>query len=81
MGARSGDEHLSIVAFMSWLALRLALQEPVIVHENVEGFDLKLLEDGLGKEYNIQSCILDSVDFGWPVRRVRRYTILTHKRK
>eukprot|EP00973_Karenia_brevis_P005292 724408-Karenia_brevis.AAC.1 len=81
MGARTGDEHMSVVAFMAWVALRLALQQAVIVHENVEGFDMDLLRDSLGEIYDIQTCVLDAVDFGWPVRRVRRYSVLTHKKK
>ena len=42
---------------------------------------VEMLHTALGDKYQIQSILLDPVHLGWPVRRLRRYTVLTHKKK
>ena len=57
------------------------MQEPIIIHENVEQFNLQLLRDCLGDLYSIDTCLLKPDQLGWPVRRPRRYTVLVNLQK
>lgn len=59
--------------------MRRAKQEPIILHENVPEFDVKLLHSLLGELYHIESEVLDVSAYGWPVTRFRRWTVLIHK--
>ena len=77
--ADAGGHHL--VYFLAWVALRLLLQEPVIIQEKVPAFDVGLLVRFFGALYYIESVVLDPAQFGWPVRRTRRWTIMRHKSK
>ncbi len=43
-GDRSGVYGRNMVAALAWIAIQLMLMTPVIVHENVPGFPLQLLE-------------------------------------
>ena len=59
------------------------MQESVIFHENVGEFPLQLLADELDKYYIVAphcSKVLCASDYGQPYCRVRRLTILFHKR-
>ena len=56
--------------------LRRQHQERCVIHGNVPGFHLSILEDLLGDLYLIISCALCPTQYGWPISRRRRITIL-----
>ena len=66
---------------MAWVAQRRALEEPIVVHENVKQYPVAFLEYFLGDKYLVHTCLLNAKDLGWPVTRVRRITLLLHKSK
>ena len=80
-GTQGGDRGPTFVAFLAWIGMRLELQEAIIVHENVQQFDPAALVAYLGCLYYVDSAVLNPEREGWPVARVRRYTILRHKFK
>ena len=58
------------------------LQPPEFTSENVEGFPVKeILVRFLSHIYDIQVAVIDSVNFGLPVARLRSYQIGRHKLK
>ena len=66
-----------------WFAQRRLLQEDVVYHENVQDFPFALLQEELGDFYIIRpedSVCLCPSDYGQPYRRIRRLSILFHKR-
>lgn len=69
----------SMLALMTWLALRLLLQEEVVIHENVIGFPPAILVTMLGHIYHVFPLELGPNILGHPVCRARRITILVHK--
>ena len=78
---RQGEVGSAAVPFFVWVAMRLLIQEAIIIHENVPKFDVRILQYLLGDMYMIMSVILNLVLFGFPVRRKRRVTVLIHKSK
>ena len=80
-GLCMGNDGPTFLAFLCWIAMRLLLQEEIIVHENVEGFSTSTLLLYLGHLYEAVSVILSPTFFGWGCSRNRRYTILRHKKK
>ena len=69
----------SMLATLVWLAQRLLVAEPLLVHENVKGFDVGLLVAALGNSYIIFSHVSNFADLGFAVTRVRRLTICVRK--
>ena len=58
------------------------LQPPEFTSENVEGFPVKeILVRFLSHIYDIQVAVIDSVNFGLAVARLRSYQIGRHKLK
>eukprot|EP00959_Pyramimonas_sp_CCMP1952_P097124 2030086-Pyramimonas_sp.AAC.1 len=67
---------------MIWIALRMAIMEPFILHENVAGVDnepIRPLIDVLSSVYIIQTCVFDSANLGHAAHRTRRLSWLIHK--
>eukprot|EP00969_Alexandrium_andersonii_P226871 10018602-Alexandrium_andersonii.AAC.1 len=56
-------------------------QEPYIIHENVERFNIEVLRDLLGDLYEVQTAVLTPSTLGWPIERRRRITVMTHRTK
>eukprot|EP00959_Pyramimonas_sp_CCMP1952_P344033 7205875-Pyramimonas_sp.AAC.1 len=83
-GREGGDTALAMLA---WLGLRLLLQEPIIVVENVIQFPASLLAEYLGDAgqqrglYYIDQHIDTSSNYGLPVSRERKWLVLTHRVK
>jgi len=79
------EAHESARSTFVWIAMRRALQEPCIAHENVTGFPQQWLEDLLGDIYNVDPSTtlqeMSSKALGWADRRVRHIRCLTHKTK
>jgi len=78
-GTRKKLTGKSLGPFMAWIAMRRLLQEDTIWHENVPDFDPEILEELLGDIYRVESTIQNSVDYGWPAQRERRWTFLSHR--
>ena len=66
---------------MAWIAQRRRTQEKIIVQENVEEFCTEDLISWLGDLYSIQVVLLDPKNFGWPIRRPRKYHVCVHRNK
>ena len=68
------------LAWLLWVALMLLVGHKCIVHENVEGFDVRLLERYFSEWYIIETLVLDlNCQEGFPLERRRRYTFLMKK--
>lgn len=67
--------------FWVWCGMRCDLEEDEILHENVVQFQEQQLMKFLGHKYHVDSCCLNPSDYGFPVERGRKYTILRHKLK
>ena len=80
-GNQKGIQDSTILAFLAWCALRVLLQEPLILHENSDRFPIELLFRLLGHLYHIDSTIVEALKYGGGVRRKRRLTRLIHKGK
>ena len=83
LGKRDGASGDTALAWFTWVAQRRAIQEKWILHENVEGFPVRLLCKALGDLYvvgNETSALLCTTDLGQPYDRVRRCTWCIHKR-
>ncbi|CAK0790292.1 unnamed protein product [Prorocentrum cordatum] len=80
-GSHRGTASVSMIHFLAWVGLCRLLQHPVIVQENVEKFPVSLLQELLGDLYRIETTVEDSEHYGFPVTRVRRWTILLNKKK
>ncbi|CAK0797467.1 unnamed protein product, partial [Prorocentrum cordatum] len=78
MGGLDGNTTLY---FLIWVGLRIRLQEPVIVQENVKGFSTGFLTHLLGKWYDVEDVVLQSTSYGFPAMRTRKFVVLTHKFK
>ena len=81
MGAMKKDQGKTMRHYAVWLAMRRELQEPTILHENVEGFDIETLKAALSDLYRVDTAVIDSSTLGWPVQRKRRITVLSHRKK
>ena len=80
-GKQVGVDGHACLAMLIWLAMRLKLEEDVIIFENVTRFPRHLLEQALGHKYIILWHEIGPNDLGWPVRRPRLIGILMHKSK
>ena len=81
IGARKGSSDVTILYFLIWIALRLALMEPIITKENVKQFPIPLISRFLLKYYFIDSVDMDPFQFGFPSARSRRYIKMVHRDK
>jgi site-specific DNA-cytosine methylase len=79
IGQRGTTAGPTITAFAAWASLALAMEYPIIVHENSPLFQTDLLVAIFGSKYFIDSVVHCPTTFGWPVRRQRRWTVLRHK--
>lgn len=63
------------------LSLRVIIEflPDIVIHENVIGFPMHVLTLFLADKFNLIAYQIDPRDFGFPVGRPRRYTILTKK--
>lgn len=81
-GAQKGVRDASIVPFLAWVGLRIALQEPIVLHENSKRFPTELLlQRLLGHLYVIDPTDVEALCYGGTVRRERKLTRLIHRQK
>ena len=74
VGANEGEQSVSYGHFLIWAGVRLTIQEPVLVQENVAAFPREQLVRLLPM-YEFTMAILNPIQFGWPVRRDRQYIV------
>lgn len=80
-GKQLGIRDSTVLPFLAWVALRMILQEPVLLHENSTRFPVKLLDRFFGHLYIIEEADCDLFAYGAPVRRNRKLTRMYHKVK
>ena len=71
----------AFAALLAWTAQRARLQESIVIQENVVGFPTSLLLTLLGFLYFVDVSEMDPADYGWPVSRRRKWTVLRHRGK
>ena len=82
-GPRPGTQCKRMVYFLCWVHQRRRVQEDFILHENVEAFPLRVLEEQLGDYYIIPrggSMVFCASACGNACKRPRRWTWLVHKK-
>ena len=69
--------HPAVLPFLAFCALMRTKRVPLLVHENVEGFDLPLLEELLGDLYEVDVIHAKPSDLGFEfIRRPRVYMVM-----
>ena len=80
MGLQAGVSGPSFVVVLAWGRARRAAKPKVAIVEEVVQFPEALVADLVGDLYAIDSVILCASFFRLPIRRRRKYMILTLKR-
>jgi hypothetical protein len=70
-----------MVFLLCWVAMRLLLQEAIVIQENVVQFKTSLLFEWLGGLYYFEIVQLCPSMLGWPVARSRKWTVMRHRYK
>ena len=79
-GLRKGREDPRTALTIAWLAWLRHARPRAAVHENVVGFDEKLLEELAGDMYFVRSIRMAPSDMGFPfIRRPRSYSLLIRR--
>lgn len=73
-GSGEGLEAESTGHFLIWCGIRIRLQEPIIILENVKNFPIWLLVQILNM-YFFDHVILSPDALGWPIARERKYCV------
>lgn len=83
LGDQQGRDGKTVNAFLTWAKVQSQNDTPLVIHENVPGFDVGLLKETLGHKYFIFSIHVDPKDAGFMdvIYRKRRYDILVHRRR
>ena len=77
MGTQQGEAGKHIAAFVVWAALRLVMQESIVVYENSSRVPVHVLERVFGHRYIVIARIVDpAADLGWPGARKRLWGVL-----
>lgn len=79
MGRRDGTDAECMSAWAAWAALRLRLQEPVIVVECSDKLDAAVLRSIFDDDYILEARILRPLQLGWVGRRRRFWGVLIHR--
>ena len=66
----------TICYWLAWTALMLLVRPVWMLCENVEQFPVQIVHDMFQHLYDVSSVVLCGTNFGKPVRRRRRYTLL-----
>ena len=78
-GQLQGLDGKTTVHLFAWIILRLLMEEPYVIQENVQGFTTSVLADTMGHVYFFDQTTVDPLEYGWPITRVRKYTLMRHK--
>ena len=80
-GEMQGVNGPTFTHFLSWASMRLRLQEEAGCQENVDSFPTALLHQLIGHLYFVDTSTLTPLSFGFPVSRVRKYSVFRHRYK
>ena len=81
-GLRRGAQGDRIHLLLLWMRWHRVMETPIIIHENVKGFDVSLVQSALGDMYHISHVEVGPESVGWPCcKRPRIYLALFHRRK
>ena len=75
-GLAKRENDPTMYPFMIWIFLIRALSPDVVIHECTSHFNHEVFSHYLAA-YNTHSFLVCPTQLGWPVHRLRRYTILT----
>ena len=75
MGLGEGLDDESTGHFLIWCGIRIKMQEPIIIQENVKKFPRWLLAELLHM-YFIDYILLSPSQLGWPISRERQWCVL-----
>ena len=74
MGLQEGKQSLPFCYFLTWVALRCVMNEPVIIQECVDAFDRTNFTELLG-QYDWSFVVLSPKQFAWPISRNRQWAV------
>lgn len=74
MGIGEGLDSASTGHFLIWAGIRIQIQEPIVILENVVRFPRWLLSELLNMYY-MGYVILSPSKFGWPISRERQFCV------
>jgi hypothetical protein len=81
-GKRLESQGPRFLAFLAWAFWHLRVQTPLIIFEDVVGFDAELLRDCMGTSYHIFVRVMAPADVGWGCcKRPRIYAALVNRQK
>ena len=80
MGNHSTTEGDTMVDFAAWCAMRLLLEEPIVIMEESEKFDPAIITQIFGETHRVFCKKIDALTFGWPGRRERLWVVLFHNK-
>ena len=79
-GTHLRRQHPLAAVLIAWCRVIRALAVPIAIHENVVGFDRVVLEEFLGRDYEIQEVRVSPSDAGFSfIRRPRLYFVLARR--
>ena len=83
MGEQKRHADSRVIPLLCWLKQVRHFQYALCLHENVKGFDTKLLTETLGDLYTLETLEMQPSDLGWGrvVSRPRLFTILVNNQK
>ena len=84
MGPRTETVGVSILPFMTFVFERRALQEDIVIIENVPQFlksGYKILQTYLQHIYCIETVVVSPLDFGWPMSRKQPFIVMRNVSK
>ena len=74
IGLQEREQARSWAHFVIWIGMRLLLQEPILIQENVPGFPRHLLVQYLPM-YHWEFVVLNPLQLGWPIKRDRQWAV------
>ena len=75
---RARRQHKDVLLLLSWCRIIREDKPEIVIHENVRGFDAKILEELLGDMYDITTGDVSPQDLGFSfIARPRVYSVLT----
>ena len=78
-GSRRGLGHEAMAPYYLWHIERTVRQEDIIGHENSQFFPTWLFTNGLSASHFIITLTTSPEDFGWPLRRRRKFSLALNR--
>ena len=78
IGLLEKEQSMPFAHFIIWLGMRLMIQEPIIVQENVLAFPRNFLAQYLPM-YAWEFVALNKLELGWPIKRDRQWAVCRPK--